>query len=72
MQSEKILIERYGPWLTVEQLAEVLQREPQSLRTSLRQEGHSLAPLAKARKKRGRRMYFRADDVALFMDGDSP
>ena len=47
MHTEKILIERYGPYLTLEQLAELLHREPQSLRTSLRLESHALAPLAR-------------------------
>lgn len=70
MQSEKVLIERYGPWLTVDELAEVLHREPQSVRSSLRREGHPLSALANVCKKRGPRMYFRADDVALFMDGE--
>lgn len=68
MHTEKILIERYGPYLTLEQLAELLHREPQSLRTSLRLESHALAPLARMRRKVGRRMYFRATDVADFME----
>lgn len=69
MQLEQILVDRYGPWLTLEQLAEVLHREPQSLRTSLRQEAHALAPLAKKRIKAGRRMYFKAGDIVQFMEG---
>lgn len=68
MHTEKVLIERYGPYLTLEQLAELLHREPQSLRTSLRLESHALAPLARMRRKVGRRMYFRATDVADFME----
>ena len=68
MHTEKILIERYGPYLTLEQLAELLHREPQSLRTSLRLESHALAPLARMRRKVGRRMYFRATDVADIME----
>lgn len=69
MRTEDILIERYGAYLTLEQLADLLHREPQSLRTSLRQETHALAPLARLRRKVGRRVYFRADDVAQFMEG---
>lgn len=68
MQTQQILIDRYGPYLTLEQLADLLHREPQSLRTSLRQESNALAPLAKARRKVGRRMYFKAADVADFME----
>ena len=68
MHTEEILINRYGPYLTLEQLAELLHREPQSLRTSLRLESHALAPLARMRRKVGRRMYFRATDVADFME----
>ena len=71
MRTEDILIERYGPYLTLEQLADLLHREPQSLRTSLRLQSHALAPLARMRRKVGRRMYFRAVDVASFMEGQS-
>lgn len=71
MRTENILIERYGPYLTLEQLAELLHREPQALRTSLRLESHALAPLARKRRKIGRRMYFRADDVADLIETTS-
>tara|TARA_B100002019_G_scaffold162281_1_gene139999 strand:- start:22 stop:240 length:219 start_codon:yes stop_codon:yes gene_type:complete len=70
MRTEEILVERYGAYLTLEQLADMLHREPQSLRTSLNQEANALAPLARLRRKIGRRMYFRAADVAAFMEGE--
>ncbi len=69
MRTEDILIERYGPLLTVEQLADLLQREPQSLRNALRLETNALAPLARMRRRIGRRMYFEAGDVADFIAG---
>ncbi|MAA75470.1 MAG: plasmid-related protein [Salinisphaeraceae bacterium] len=62
------LTERYGPMLTIEQLAELLGRRPHSVRTSLRLENHSLAPLARRRCKIGRRVYFLAVDVADFIE----
>ena len=43
MRTEEILVERYGAYLTLEQLADMLHREPQSLRTSLNQETNALA-----------------------------
>lgn len=71
MRTEDILIERYGPLLTVEQLADLLQREPQSLRNALRLETNALAPLARMRRRIGRRMYFEAGDVADFISCQS-
>lgn len=71
MRTEDILIERYGPLLTVEQLADLLQREPQSLRNALRLETNALAPLARMRRRIGRRMYFEAGDVADFISRQS-
>lgn len=68
MEVEEFLTQRYGVYMTLEQLADLLHREPQSLRTSLRQERHALAPLARQRRKVGRRMYFHAHDVAEFME----
>jgi len=71
VRTEDILIERYGPLLTVEQLADLLQREPQSLRNALRLETNALAPLARMRRRIGRRMYFEAGDVADFISRQS-
>lgn len=71
MQTEQMLSERYGVLLSLEDLAEVLKRTPQALRSSLRAERHTLAPLAANRLKIGRRIYFKADDVATFIDGQN-
>lgn len=68
MHTEELLNERYGALLTLEDLAEVLKRTPPALRSALRAERHTLAPLADRRLKIGRRMYFRTGDVADFID----
>lgn len=69
MQTEQMLIDRYGVLLNLEDLADVLKRTPQALRSSLRSERHALAPLAAHRLKIGRRVYFKAEDVASFIEG---
>jgi hypothetical protein len=68
MNTEQILIEKYGPLMTLVQLAEVLGRSPDGLRLSLRQDNELSRRLAPERKKLGRRVYFRAAGVARLID----
>lgn len=68
MQTEQTLADRYGVLLSLDDLADVLKRTPQALRSSLRSQHHALAPLAAHRLKIGRRMYFKATDVASFIE----
>ena len=66
----KFLIEKYGPLLTLAQLAQILDRSQEGLRLTLR----SASPLARqlngARLKIGRRVHFRTASVATIIDGD--
>jgi hypothetical protein len=72
MEMEKILLGKYGPLLTLSQLAELLDRSPEGLRISL----NSNTPLSRflkpKRLKIGRRVYFRSNHIAELLDGQLP
>lgn len=71
--TENYLLEKYGPLISLEQLAGLLHRSTDGLRLSLRQDGVLAAKFNPARKKIGRRVYFRAALVAPVLDeGDAP
>lgn len=70
MNTEQILIEKFGPLLTISQLAVVLNRSADGLRFMLSRSDSDIAgELGKARRKIGRRVYFKAADVAKVIDG---
>jgi hypothetical protein len=71
MTTEQRLIEKYGsPLLTTDQLAEILQRSPSGLRFSLQTDKSDFGDqLRAARRRLGRRLYFRAAAVAAIIDG---
>ncbi len=60
----KTLLQRYGPLLSISQLATVLDRSPDGLRISLRSSNEWSARLNTTRLKIGRRVYFRTSQVA--------
>ena len=72
MEMEQVLLSKYGPLLTLCQLAELLDRSPQGLRISL----NSNTPLSRFLKPRrlkiGRRVYFRSNHIAELLDGQMP
>lgn len=68
MSTENYLLEKYGPLLSLLQLANVLNRSADGLRLSLRQEGEMAHKFNPARKKIGRRVYFRSALVAQVLD----
>lgn len=61
---EQQLIERYGPLVTIHQLAELLHRSPAGLAYTLSQSSPFAESVNTARIKLGRRVYFRASDLA--------
>jgi len=63
-QMTGILIDKYGPFLSINQLAEVLDRSPSGLRITLQQDGDVSRKLKSARTKVGRRVYFNVIKVA--------
>lgn len=68
--TESYLLEKYGPLLSLEQLAGLLDRSVDGLRLTLAQDGEIAAKFNPARKKIGRRVYFRSAIVAQVLDAD--
>lgn len=61
---EETLLNRYGPLLSIHQLASVLDRSPEGLRISLRAPAEWSEKINATRLKIGRRVYFRTAQVA--------
>ena len=68
MTTEEQLIERYGILLSIADLSDVLKRSPDGLRLSLRSDTAFAHKWNSARVKIGRRVYFRASDIARLID----
>jgi hypothetical protein len=68
MTTEEQLLERYGPLLSLVELSTVLKRSPDGLRIALRSQTEFATKWNAARRKVGRRVYFRATDVAGLID----
>lgn len=67
MRIEDILLDTYGPLLTVQQLADVLKRSTNGLRWSLRHQ-ESMEEIRSARVRIGRRIYFRSGEIAEILE----
>lgn len=57
------LLERYGPLMTVDDLAEFLTRAPAGLRASLNRDSEVAKTFAPTRLKVGRKSFFRTHQV---------
>ena len=64
---EDTLLNRYGPLLSINQLASVLDRSSEGLRISLRTPSDWSAKINASRLKIGRRVYFRTSQLAQFL-----
>jgi len=69
MQIEESLTKQYGPLLSLAQLAKVLDRSAEGLRTSLRSDSEVSKNINAARLKIGRRVYFRTEEIAKVLSG---
>lgn len=69
MSLEEQIASRFGPLLTVEQLAELLHRPTKSFAVALRRPGPLSDSFNIARVKIGRRIYFRTCDIAMILSG---
>jgi hypothetical protein len=67
-----ILINKYGPFLSINQLADALDRSPEGLRITLLRDSEVSRQFQSARSKIGRRVYFNAVSVAEIMTADAP
>ena len=68
--TENYLLEKFGPLISLVQLAGLLDRSADGLRLSLSQDGELSRKFNPARKKIGRRVYFRSSLVAQALDSD--
>ena len=64
MTAEETLINQYGPLLNINQLAAILDRSPDGVRTTLRSSGEWVNKVNATRLRPGRRLYFRAVQFA--------
>jgi len=69
MTTEEVLIGKYGPLLTLAEVAKLLDRSPDGLRVTIRTSNDLGRHLTAARVKIGRRLHFRASNVAALLDG---
>ena len=68
MTTEEQLLKRYGPLLSLTDLSDLLKRSPDGLRISLRSQSEFANKWNSAKRKVGRRVYFKASDVAELID----
>lgn len=64
---EQALVSRYGPLLSLTQLADLLHRSPDGLRIALSGTQSYAARINEARVKIGRRVYFRTGEIATYL-----
>lgn len=69
--TEQILVSKYGPLLTLVQVGELLNRSADGLRMSLRGDSNFAKRMQSARRKIGRRLYFKAVDLAKIIDDEA-
>lgn len=65
------LQEKYGPLMSLEALAETLDRSTQGLRVSLHSQSELSMAINATKRKLGRRIYFKTTEIAKIVDGDS-
>ena len=68
--TQNLLVEKYGPLLTLSQLALILDRSREGLRLTLRGNSDLARQLGAARMKIGRRVHFKTAVVASVIDGE--
>ena len=68
--TESYLLDKFGPLLSLVQLAGLLDRSADGLRLSLSHDGDLSKKFNPARTKIGRRVYFRSSLVARALDSD--
>lgn len=71
MSTEQVLLEKYGPLMTLAVLAGLLNRTTDGLRLFLTRGCEMSQRLNKARLKVGRRVYFRTIVISRIIDGET-
>lgn len=67
-QTEELLVARYGVLLSLPDLARLLNRSVEGLRITLNTNNELAARLRPAKVKLGRRVMFKATELAKFLD----
>lgn len=67
-KTEELLIERYGILLSLDELSEVLKRSRDGVRVAMLGNSEFARIWGPLKRKIGRRVYFRASDVAGVID----
>ena len=62
--------DKYGPLLSLQELAEILHRSPGGLRIALRGEQSYAKKINATRIRIGRRIYFSTPDIARLISGE--
>jgi hypothetical protein len=68
-QTETHLLNTYGPLMTIEQVAKLLNRSSEGLRITIRGNNSVGEILTRAKVKIGRRVHFKIGIVAALLDG---
>lgn len=71
MTTETHLLEKHGPLMTLPAVAALLDRSVGGIRLGLRSNAPWAMQLRQARRKLGKRVYFRTSLVAALVDGES-
>lgn len=69
MTTEEVLINKYGPLMTMDEVAELLKRSPQGLRVMLGRDNKLSNRLNESKKRIGRRIYFPTITLVGLIDG---
>ena len=70
MSTHEYLQGKYGPLMSLVALAEVLDRAPEGLRVALNSNSRISKAINETKKKIGRRVYFRTEQIAQIIDND--
>lgn len=71
MSTGEFLLAKYGPLMTLENLAEVLKRKVDGLRTCLRKQSPFYRALSSARVRLGRHIYFSTPVIGRILEDDT-
>lgn len=69
--TEEVLLSQHGPLMSIKDISQLLGKTISGVRTGLIRELPWTKGLLHARKKIGRRVYFRTQEVARFVDDES-
>lgn len=64
---ERHLLEKFGPLITLDQLAQILHRQPGGLSWALSQETDFSAAINSTKTKLGKRIYFKVGPLAAVL-----